>query len=205
MVSDYKKLNKNHIKRIISHKDDIKMKSYIFFNINIDKLDEYSDATIYHSSNNWTIPILFKNCDFYINNEDMQYRFYIINTIEKNTQFKIKNKDIYTLLTDSNFLTFNDNGNINNMIITTEQNNLYNGISHININDNMIKIFKNEWILFEGAIINYNLNGKGIEYYKENIKKYEGEYKDGKRNGTGTLYYSINQKQQYYDYNKKNG
>jgi hypothetical protein len=139
------------------------MTSYIFFNININKLDEYSDATIYHSANNWTIPILFKNCDFYINYEDIQYRFYYINTND-NIQFKIKNKDTYILLNDSKFLTFNDNGNINNIIITTEENNLYNGINHINIKN--IQILKNEFIKFEGEIIDYNFNGKGIEFYK---------------------------------------
>ena len=151
------------------------MTSYIFFHINTDDLDEYSDATIYHSANNWTIPILFKNCDFYINYEYIQYRFYmtlwvnllcnnnIINTSD-NIQFKIKNKDTYILLNDSKFLTFNDNGNINNIIITTEENNLYNGINHININN--IKILKNEFIKFEGEITDYKLNGKGIEFYK---------------------------------------
>ena len=178
------------------------MTSYIFFHIDTDKLDEYNDATIYHSTNNWTIPILFKNCDFYINYEDIQYRFYYINTSD-NIQFKIKNKDTYILLNDSKFLTFNDNGNINNIIITTEENNLYNGINHINIHDNMIKIFKNQFILFEGYFEKGKNYVKGILYYDDDnfLKKYEGEWYNGKMNGHGIYYNNNNMNMKLYEGN----
>ncbi len=117
--------------------------------------------------------------------------FYKVNTTN-NISFKLKLGDEYILLTDSNYLTINDNGYINNMISITE-NTLSNGILNLRISVNVIKIYRIYediplYILFEGQFKDNHFNGKALLHYGNCKLKYEGEYKDNMREGKGILF-----------------
>ena len=173
------------------------MFSYIFidsFNI---KYEEYDFVKIYHSANNWTIPLNYTDYAFELyygkNSKYKNLIFYIIETDNPIISFKIKIKDEYILLPyqndKKNYLTINDNGFINNQIITTDDNCLFNGFLKIKSFENKIKIFTDNYILFEGNTLNGNLDGHGIIYYENDNKSFEGEFLKGQFNGKAISYY----------------
>ena len=56
---------------------------------------------------------------------------------------------------------------------------LFNGFLKIKSFENKIKIFTDNYILFEGNTLNGNLDGHGIIYYENDNKSFEGEFLKG--------------------------
>lgn len=137
----------------------------------------YSKYTLHTSFNNWE-PIKMNQNDFSFGN----YLFFFFNTnkifyLIKNINFKIIDE----------FFISNYNEIICNYI--NEDNNIsFNNIISVFNNENM-KIFENDSILFDGFCLNNLPNGFGIIFNNENIL-FEGIFKNGVKHGKGIEYFN---------------
>jgi hypothetical protein len=157
---------------------------------NNDNKNNWNNAEIYGSWDNWVHPIKITDYDFNIDN----IKIFLIKTNDLIVSYKIKYNNNFILL--KNIFTTIDNGFENNKIIVTHDNYIFNGIIKIkNINNKMIIFYDNN-LLLDVETKNGIPNGNGNQYYRGNekyfnIKLYEGEWLNGKFSGKG-IYYRYN-------------